>query len=536
MPGETPTEVVFVDPAVPDYQTLLAGMDPNIEVIMLEGGRDGMEQIAASLSGRTGIDAIHLISHGAEGQLSLGIGTLTQESMTGQYADELATIKQSLSESADILVYGCDFAEGQAGQDAAILLSQLTGADVAASTDATGYAEFGGDWVLETQTGSIETTVVVTDEVQANWKGLLAEIWMNASTGAVIAGPAGNDWYVGDSANNTPVSSAGGADIMYGAGGDDTLTSGSGNDILVGGTGNDTISGGSDDDVILGGTGNDYLDGGSAVGKNTIIGGGGSDQMVGGSGGDVFRFTGAQSGDAYTVDGGGATDIIDLSEFSTATITNSGGVITVDRGGGNVFTINHSNVETVITAATVGNHGPLADAGPDQTIATGSTVTLTSAGSSDQDGNALTYQWTQIEGSKVTLSSSTSASPTFTAPSSATTLQFVVVVSDGTTSHADTVTINVSTVNVAPTISNLSGDSFSYTEGAAAVVIDQGANALVADSDSANFDTGTLTVSIPSGNEPTEDVLSICNQGTGAGQIGVSGGNVTYEGVTIGTF
>jgi hypothetical protein len=43
LPGETPTEVVFVDPAVPDYQTLLAGMDPNIEVIMLEGGRDGME-------------------------------------------------------------------------------------------------------------------------------------------------------------------------------------------------------------------------------------------------------------------------------------------------------------------------------------------------------------------------------------------------------------------------------------------------------------------------------------------------------------
>ena len=360
--------------------------------------------------------------------------------------------------------------------------------------------------------------------------------WRDAATGAVIGGPVGNDWYVGDEANNTPVSSAGGADIMYGAGGDDTLTSGSGNDILVGGTGNDTISGGSDDDVILGGSGNDYLDSGSAVVKNTIIGGGGSDQMIGGSGADVFRFTGAQSGDVYTVNGGGATDIIDLSEFSTATITNSGGVITVDRGGGNVFTINHSNVETIITAATVGNHGPLADAGSDQTVTTSSTVTLTAAGSSDQDGNTLTYQWTQIEGTKVTLSSSTAASPTFTAPSSATTLQFVVVVSDGTTSHADTVVINVGVANSAPTINNLSGDSLSYSEGDGAVVIDQGANALVADSDSANFDTGTLTISIPSGNVPTEDVLSIRDQGTGAGQIGVSGGNVTYGGVVIGTY
>ena len=81
-----------------------------------------MEQIAASLAGRTGIDAIHIVSHGAEGQLSLGNGTLTQESMSGQYSDELAAIRLSLSESADILVYGCDFAEGQAGQEATTLL------------------------------------------------------------------------------------------------------------------------------------------------------------------------------------------------------------------------------------------------------------------------------------------------------------------------------------------------------------------------------------------------------------------------------
>jgi WD40 repeat protein len=251
---------------------------------------------------------------------------------------------------------------------------------------------------------------------------------------------------------------------------------------------------------------------------------------------DVFRFTGAGSGDAYTVDGSSGTDIIDLSEFSTATITNSGGVITVDRGGGNVFTINHSNVETIITAASVGNHGPLADAGVDQTVATSSTVTLTGAGSSDQDGNTLTYQWTQIEGPKVTLSSSTAASPTFTAPGSATTLQFIVVVSDGTTSHADTVVINVGTANSAPTITSLSSDSLSYSEGDGAVVIEQGANALVADADSTNFDTGTLAISIPAGGDSAEDVLSIRSQGTGAGQISVAGGAVAYGGVTIGTY
>ncbi|MBK8278313.1 MAG: DUF4347 domain-containing protein [Nitrospira sp.] len=172
-PGESTTEVVFVDPTVPNYQDLLSGLDLNIEVIVLDGGQDGIEQMASALSGRTDIDAIHIISHGTEGQLQLGTGTLTTESMTGQYADELATIQQALSEQADILVYGCDFAEGDVGQDAVALLSQLTGADVAASTDATGAASLGGDWILETQTGVIETQIAVTDAPQMDWVGLL---------------------------------------------------------------------------------------------------------------------------------------------------------------------------------------------------------------------------------------------------------------------------------------------------------------------------------------------------------------------------
>ena len=53
----------------------------------------------------------------------------------------------------------------------------------------------------------------------------------------------------------------------------------------------------------------------------------------------------------------------------------------------------------------------------------------------------------------------------------------------------------------------------------------------VADSPDDNFDGGMLTVS----GLLAEDTVSINNQGTGAGQIGFSGGNVTYGGVTIGT-
>ena len=58
----------------------------------------------------------------------------------------------------------------------------------------------------------------------------------------------------------------------------------------------------------------------------------------------------------------------------------------------------------------------------------------------------------------------------------------------------------------------------------------------MSDSDSNDFNGGTLTVSIPVGLDSAEDVLSIRHQGSGAGQIGIDGSNVTYEGVTIGTF
>ncbi len=87
-----------------------------------------------------------------------------------------------------------------------------------------------------------------------------------------------------------------------------------------------------------------------------------------------------------------------------------------------------------------------------------------------------------------------------------------------------------------PVITNLAGDALAYINGSGAVSIDQGNAAAVTDPDSADFNTGTLTVAVVSGGDAAEDVLAIRNQGSGAGQIGVSGANVTYAGTTIGTW
>ena len=60
------------------------------------------------------------------------------------------------------------------------------------------------------------------------------------------------------------------------------------------------------------------------------------------------------------------------------------------------------------------NKAPTANAGVDQTVQMETEVTLDGTASSDPEGSALTYSWTEPAG--ITLSGTTNAQPTFTAP------------------------------------------------------------------------------------------------------------------------
>jgi hypothetical protein len=98
--------------------------------------------------------------------------------------------------------------------------------------------------------------------------------------------------------------------------------------------------------------------------------------------------------------------------------------------------------------------GPIADAGPDQSVKSDELVQLDGSNSSDPEGSALTYYWNHTDGQDVVLNDATSVNPTFTAPETTTqtsiTFQLTVTNEEGITSEPDKVVVTVSPVFAPP--------------------------------------------------------------------------------------
>jgi len=93
------------------------------------------------------------------------------------------------------------------------------------------------------------------------------------------------------------------------------------------------------------------------------------------------------------------------------------------------------------------NHPPKADAGQDQTVDEGATVTLDGSNSSDPDDEIHRYLWSQTLGTPVTLSDTSAIQPTFITPpvdSNGTQLEFLLsVIDNGGLEHTDKVSIDI---------------------------------------------------------------------------------------------
>ncbi|MGB7803822.1 Ig-like domain-containing protein [Buttiauxella sp.] len=149
-----PHEVYVVDSHVQNWQSLVNQLPEGSRVVVLDSQHSGLEQINEALKNDKNITAIHIISHGASDEVTLGSDKLNDRTIE-QYQQQLEKLGEKLTTDGDILLYGCNVTS----QDTVLItrLADYTHADVAASNDETGSAEKAADWTLESQTGVIET-------------------------------------------------------------------------------------------------------------------------------------------------------------------------------------------------------------------------------------------------------------------------------------------------------------------------------------------------------------------------------------------
>jgi hypothetical protein len=179
--------LVFIDARLAARVDLMQYIDPSWQVVVLDPDEDGLTQIQQAVSGYTGLKALHVLTHGAQGQLQLGSTWLTEESLSDR-SQTLTLISQSLAPGADLLLYGCHVAQGQVGASFVQMLAKMTNSDVAASQDATGAAEAGGNWTLEVFSGAVEALPMAA----LSFMGLLGLI-VGTSLADSLVGTAADD-------------------------------------------------------------------------------------------------------------------------------------------------------------------------------------------------------------------------------------------------------------------------------------------------------------------------------------------------------
>lgn len=234
--------------------------------------------------------------------------------------------------------------------------------------------------------------------------------------------------------------------------------------------------------------------------------------------------------------GSGATQV-DL--FDDATVSD---LDSADFNGGFLTITNLSGTSNV----TFSFDGTTVTSGGDATIAAGETIQVngTTIGTVDatddgQGGNDLTITFSTANATPANIEDllqNIAASIPSTDGIRGYTLSLND--NDGTANggaEQATVSFNLQGLPNPPVIANLGGDSVSYSEGDTNALLDDGTAATVTDVDSADFNSGSLTVSITAGEDAAEDILTIDTTGAVSLSGTTAGSSVSVGGQVIGT-
>ncbi|WP_435536790.1 DUF4347 domain-containing protein, partial [Azospirillum sp. ST 5-10] len=223
-------DVLIAAAGLRDLADLLEHRSRNLRVVLVPDGADAHPVLASVLAERPA--AIHLLAHGAPGELRLGAHPIT--------ADSLADRAWAEAPGSEILIHACDVGAGAAGRRFVERLAAATGTRVAAAAHPVGDAAQGGSWDLDVTSAPVRSAGPFAGHEA--WPHLLA-----------VTGTA--------SEGDDTLTSDDGADSVSGLGGNDSLIGGAGNDYLFGNAGDDTLLGGAGRDTLDGGPGADHMDG-----------------------------------------------------------------------------------------------------------------------------------------------------------------------------------------------------------------------------------------------------------------------------------
>ncbi|MEO6860821.1 MAG: DUF4347 domain-containing protein, partial [Microcoleus sp.] len=185
---EAKKSLVVVDSRVENYRQLIGGIKAGTEVFILSQTREAIDQITEILGQRHNINSLHVVSHGREAAIAIGSTELNLDNLE-TYSNQLQQWGKSLSESASILLYGCNIAAGKSGLKFIQKIREFTGANIAASQNPTGSAALGGDWKLEITTGQINAELAFEKEVLENYTSVLATLAAEEFKNSTVIGP-----------------------------------------------------------------------------------------------------------------------------------------------------------------------------------------------------------------------------------------------------------------------------------------------------------------------------------------------------------
>ncbi|MEG3882562.1 DUF4347 domain-containing protein, partial [Microcoleus sp. herbarium7] len=169
-----PNSIVILDPTIPDSHHVISGIKPHTATYILESKPDAVEQITTILAQHRGIETLHIITHGDSGSLYLGTTELNSNNIQN-YSYQLPQWRNTFTDNANIILYGCSVAAGDTGNQFLTQLHKLTGANISANPQPTGNSALGGTWDIPQliPPSTQKPQLALTETTLNNYSGVL---------------------------------------------------------------------------------------------------------------------------------------------------------------------------------------------------------------------------------------------------------------------------------------------------------------------------------------------------------------------------